>query len=592
MAARAKALTARTGAPVVFSVVAGGQYDPLTNVETGAVTMTVSGSAVRIAGDPLKYQALELIPSEAPTLLFTPDVYGEVPALGSTVTFGGLQYIVRDVDVVAPDGRAMGATVVVAGGGPGPMVGRVALVLAPLALSATGSFRANLASLRAGVTDSVLIGAWTLPRVSSAGTVATVDDARCSTNTGRLVLPAGTNGVSLGAQAVLSGATQLTILVQYTPQSLNAARYLVTHASGATSAATSFGLRTTSAGLLEWVGWNGAALDTYTRAGALTAGSEYIAGAVYDGTLATVADRVKLFATAGASGVFGATTLSSVGGASTPAALSATASVAAIGSLATGTNAIAAPVDTVALYIGTALTAAQIDAEIASGFATAHHRYTFDGSLADSGTVGGWPGTILGTGSAYCSDDRRWPTAVCGSSSAAFAYNAGTGRMTSDAFDDYVRIVGGSLSTITGDCTLVLVGVEPTVTGTLAELSVGSTSRVLRVAALGTTIDSDVVASAPIPLASGVRALVHRRVGLAGAGVLGARDGSATEVTAADSSLTTLSPDTLTIGGTRATTPAGQNDLSLIGFLLLRTGATAAADFAIRYAADVLGATV
>lgn len=119
--ARARRLVGRKGAPVVFTSTSGGTYDPLTpTTETGAMARTVSGSAARVAGDPLRYQALELIPSEAPTLEFVPDVYGAMPPLGASVVFGGLQYIVRDVEPIAPDGTAIAARIVVVGGGPVP----------------------------------------------------------------------------------------------------------------------------------------------------------------------------------------------------------------------------------------------------------------------------------------------------------------------------------------------------------------------------------------------------------------------------------------------------------------------------------------
>ena len=102
------------GASVAFSLVSAGTHDPATDTWSGGSTTTVTGSAVRTAGNPERYKALELVESEAPTLFFTPDTYGSLPDQGSTVSWGGVTYTVRDVDPVAPDGTAIGAYVVIA----------------------------------------------------------------------------------------------------------------------------------------------------------------------------------------------------------------------------------------------------------------------------------------------------------------------------------------------------------------------------------------------------------------------------------------------------------------------------------------------
>lgn len=102
------------GATVTFTLSSPGTYDAATDTYTSAVTTYVSGAAIRVAGNPLAYQALELIQSEAPTLLFTPTTYGSLPALQSAVTWGGATYTVRSVDPLAPDGTAILARIVVA----------------------------------------------------------------------------------------------------------------------------------------------------------------------------------------------------------------------------------------------------------------------------------------------------------------------------------------------------------------------------------------------------------------------------------------------------------------------------------------------
>lgn len=109
----AQRLVARKGAPVVFTSTTPGSENIATGVFTGPTTVSVAGSAARIPGNPATYEALKLIESEAPTLMFTPTTYGQQPALNSTVVFGGITFITRDVNPIAPDGVTIAAIVVV-----------------------------------------------------------------------------------------------------------------------------------------------------------------------------------------------------------------------------------------------------------------------------------------------------------------------------------------------------------------------------------------------------------------------------------------------------------------------------------------------
>lgn len=88
-------------------------YTPTTDTSTVS-SASVAGYAVRTRGNPKVYEALKLIESEAPTLLFSPTTYGSMPDLGATVTWNGKTYTVRDVLPVAPDGTGIIAKVVVA----------------------------------------------------------------------------------------------------------------------------------------------------------------------------------------------------------------------------------------------------------------------------------------------------------------------------------------------------------------------------------------------------------------------------------------------------------------------------------------------
>lgn len=76
-------------------------------------TTTITGSAIRVRGLPETYQKLGLIDSQSPTLFFTPTNYGDTPAPGDTVVFGGVTFTVHDVNPIAPDGVTIAARVVV-----------------------------------------------------------------------------------------------------------------------------------------------------------------------------------------------------------------------------------------------------------------------------------------------------------------------------------------------------------------------------------------------------------------------------------------------------------------------------------------------
>lgn len=106
-------LMTRKGAPVTFTLITPGTENIATGARGATATTAVSGYAARTKGKPLTYQRLALIESESPTLEFVPSVYGQQPALNSTVQFGGKSYTVADVDPVAPDGVTILARVVV-----------------------------------------------------------------------------------------------------------------------------------------------------------------------------------------------------------------------------------------------------------------------------------------------------------------------------------------------------------------------------------------------------------------------------------------------------------------------------------------------
>lgn len=101
----------RKGVAVVFSKSIPGTYDPATDTSGPPTTVTVSGYAMRIQGDPDEYARLGLIQSEHPMLSFDPDTDGELPTLGMQVPFGGEVFIVEDVNPCAMNGTATSAHV-------------------------------------------------------------------------------------------------------------------------------------------------------------------------------------------------------------------------------------------------------------------------------------------------------------------------------------------------------------------------------------------------------------------------------------------------------------------------------------------------
>jgi hypothetical protein len=109
----AKVGAAKNGVSVTFTLATPGIYDGTTDTFSSATTSTWTGTAQRVAGDAKRYAELNLVESEAPTLLFTPDTLGDTPALNSSCSFSGVVYVVRDVNPWAPDGTTRTCRVVV-----------------------------------------------------------------------------------------------------------------------------------------------------------------------------------------------------------------------------------------------------------------------------------------------------------------------------------------------------------------------------------------------------------------------------------------------------------------------------------------------
>jgi hypothetical protein len=92
------------GAPVAFSKMTPGVYDPLTNEETDPVANVVAGRAVEIPGDLEEYREFELIPSQTKTLLFVPTEMGATPEIDSTVFWANELWTVKQHLPIQPTG--------------------------------------------------------------------------------------------------------------------------------------------------------------------------------------------------------------------------------------------------------------------------------------------------------------------------------------------------------------------------------------------------------------------------------------------------------------------------------------------------------
>lgn len=102
---------------VEFRLTTPGTYDEDTDTYSDPLTKFVLGKAFKITGDQQVYRDLGLTQLEPMTLLFRPEVFGELPGLGYMIDwddqYGGTPLVVKAVDPVAPTGDAIVARVVV-----------------------------------------------------------------------------------------------------------------------------------------------------------------------------------------------------------------------------------------------------------------------------------------------------------------------------------------------------------------------------------------------------------------------------------------------------------------------------------------------
>ena len=106
-------LIAEGGQAITFTLTSPGNQSDTLGTYTGPVTTTVSGYAMSFTGDPKAYAALGLVESEAPSLFFVANTYGDRAPLASSCTFGGVSFVVRAETPFMPDGTAIFATIIV-----------------------------------------------------------------------------------------------------------------------------------------------------------------------------------------------------------------------------------------------------------------------------------------------------------------------------------------------------------------------------------------------------------------------------------------------------------------------------------------------
>lgn len=105
---------AEDGTAVTFTATNPGTYDPATDTWSNATTTSVAGKAIQVRGAPDRYLALELIESQAPTLIFCSTTYGQTPTMGSVCAWAGANYTLKDIIQVAPDGTTILSRLIVA----------------------------------------------------------------------------------------------------------------------------------------------------------------------------------------------------------------------------------------------------------------------------------------------------------------------------------------------------------------------------------------------------------------------------------------------------------------------------------------------
>jgi hypothetical protein len=120
IALRALATIRRKGGPVSFPSGTAPAYDADTDSWSPDLRTVATGSAVQIDGDPDRLAVLSLVVVNPVTLLIAAEGWTTAagasvaftPIMPTTMTWAGEVYAVKDIDPIAPNGRAIAWTVV------------------------------------------------------------------------------------------------------------------------------------------------------------------------------------------------------------------------------------------------------------------------------------------------------------------------------------------------------------------------------------------------------------------------------------------------------------------------------------------------
>jgi hypothetical protein len=105
VAQRSLAAIARKGADVSFATVAGTPvYDPITDTWSGGSAATATGKAVQTTNDLQQLVALSLVTETTVTLLVAARGLTITPDRGEHFTWAGVDYTIKQVEKIAPDG--------------------------------------------------------------------------------------------------------------------------------------------------------------------------------------------------------------------------------------------------------------------------------------------------------------------------------------------------------------------------------------------------------------------------------------------------------------------------------------------------------
>jgi hypothetical protein len=106
---------AEAGAAIVFTRTVPGTIDDTLEQSGLPTTAQLSGKAMEVDGSIKRYEDLKLVASQTRTVLFAPDVLGQLPLLDDETTWGGIKYrFKQSYNQVAPDGEPILAYLIIA----------------------------------------------------------------------------------------------------------------------------------------------------------------------------------------------------------------------------------------------------------------------------------------------------------------------------------------------------------------------------------------------------------------------------------------------------------------------------------------------